>query len=224
MQTGHYVPKAWVPGVPAPTQTWLSKGLLPPRCIPGLEFFRTNLYRKWDDRLPKRKRYICSGTATYSIVAYQRTVMPVDSSSALLTLLYILRLSLNGKSEVSLLGITACAVVRPFWNAQALTLFGSAVKPLFSPSPYGQLRSALLGLVPFSKRLPRVFLALYRFGRVTRASPAARSSRYGGCSVVSTLSLIRLALTKVWRTIAWKFEVARSSVLTVHTSSLLVSD
>ncbi|KAG1726049.1 kinase-like domain-containing protein [Suillus paluster] len=41
MQAGRYL-APWIPGVPAPTQTWLSKGLPPPHCIPDPESFPTS--------------------------------------------------------------------------------------------------------------------------------------------------------------------------------------
>ncbi|KAG2127978.1 kinase-like domain-containing protein [Suillus clintonianus] len=54
MEAGRYM-APWVPEVPAPTQTWLNKGLPPPHYLPGLKVCAPAVHREWDDRQPRKK-------------------------------------------------------------------------------------------------------------------------------------------------------------------------
>ncbi|KAG2063042.1 kinase-like protein, partial [Suillus decipiens] len=54
LDAGNYV-APWIPEAPAPTQTWLNKGLPPQDCIPGLKVCAPAVHREWDDRLPRKQ-------------------------------------------------------------------------------------------------------------------------------------------------------------------------
>lgn len=54
LDSGNYM-APWIPEVPAPTQTWLNKGLPPQQYIPGLKVCPPAVHREWDDRLPRKQ-------------------------------------------------------------------------------------------------------------------------------------------------------------------------
>jgi protein kinase X len=55
MSNGWTIQAPWIPEVPAPTQTWLNKGLPPQQYIPGLKVCPPAVHREWDDRLPRKQ-------------------------------------------------------------------------------------------------------------------------------------------------------------------------